>query len=132
MAGLGQPILSLVSRVFLDQHERIIDVLRRTGHTSLLHYMLQQIGQFRKLGEDFAMQHTDTEYLGELEDELQMAVLETIPIEKRLRGLPAEERLRGLSPDDVLRGFTPEGFARGLSKEEAARLREQLERRQRK
>ncbi len=123
MAGLGQPILSLVSRVFLDEHERIIEELRRTGHASLLHYMLQQIGQFRNLGKDFAMQHTDTEYLDELEDELQTAVLETIPIEKRLRGL---------SPDQVLRGFTPEGFARGLSDEDAARLREQLERRQRK
>ncbi len=40
------------------------------------------------------MQHADTQYMGELEEELQTAVLETIPVEKRLRGLPAEERLR--------------------------------------
>ena len=93
--------------------------------------MLQQIGQFRNLGEDFAMQHADTEYLGELEEELQTAVLETIPVEKRLRGLSPdeilrrftpEEVLRRFTPEEVLRGFTPEGFARGLSEEQAAQL----------
>ena len=47
-----------------------------------------QIQQFRKFGEDFAMQHKDSEYLGEVEEELQTAVLEAIPAEKRLRGLP--------------------------------------------
>ena len=62
----------------------------------LLCYTLQQIEQFRSLGEEFAMQHADTEYMGELEEELQTAVLEAIPVERRLRGLPAEERLRGL------------------------------------
>ena len=127
MAELGQPILSLVSRVILNDHERILEQLSRTGHGLLLCYMLQQIEQFRNLGEDFAMQHTDTEYMGELEEELQTAVLEAIPVEKRLRGLPAEERLRGLSPEEVLRRFTPEEVAGGLSDEQAARLRELLE-----
>jgi len=89
----------------------------------LLCYTLQQIEQFRSLGEEFAMQHADTEYMGELEEELQTAVLEAIPVERRLRGLPAEERLRGLSPEEV---------AGGLSDEQAARLRELLERRQRR
>ena len=88
----------------------------------LLCYTLQQIEQFRSLGEEFVMQHADTEYMGELEEELQTAVLEAIPVERRLRGLPAEERLRGLSPEEV---------AGGLSDEQAARLRELLERRQR-
>ena len=121
MAERGQPILSLVSGVLLTEHRRIIEELGRTGHGRLLHYMLQQVGQFRNLGEDFAMQHKDSEYLGELEEELQTAVLEAIPVEKRLQGLPAEE---------VLRRFTPEELAAGLSKEQAARLRELLERRQ--
>jgi len=40
----------------------------------VLHYMLQQVGQFRSLGEDFAMQHRDSEYLGELEEELDGGV----------------------------------------------------------
>ena len=102
----------------------------------LLCYTLQQIEQFRSLGEEFAMQHADTEYMGELEEELQTAVLEAIPVERRLRGLPAEERLRGLSPEEVLRRFTPrevlrrftpEELAGGLSDEQAERLRELLE-----
>lgn len=102
----------------------------------LLCYTLQQIEQFRSLGEEFAMQHADTEYMGELEEELQTAVLERIPVERRLRGLPAEERLRGLSSEEVLRRFTPtevlgrftpEELAGGLSDEQAERLRELLE-----
>ena len=96
----------------------------------LLCYTLQQIEQFRSLGEEFAMQHADTEYMGELEEELQTAVLEAIPVERRLRGLPAEGRLRGLSPEEVLRRVTPEQVAGGLSDEQAARLRDLLERRQ--
>ena len=78
------------------------------------------------------VQHADMEYMGELEEELQTAVLEAIPVERRLRGLPAEERLRGLSPEEVLRRFTPEQVAGGQSDEQAARLRELLERRQRR
>jgi hypothetical protein len=102
----------------------------------LLCYTLQQIEQFRSLGEEFAMQHADTEYMGELEEELQTAVLETIPVERRLRGLAAEERLRGLSSEEVLRRFTPtevlgrftpEELAGGLTDEQAERLRELLE-----
>ena len=87
MAERGQPILSLVSRVFLRDRERIIDQLTHTGHADLLYYMLQQIQQFRKFGEDFAMQHKDSEYLGEVEEELQMAVLEAIPAERYARRL---------------------------------------------
>ena len=84
--------------------------LKRSGYAHLLSYMLQQIQQFRHLGEDFAMQHKDSEYLGELEEELQTAVLEAIP---------AERRLRGLSPEEVVAS---------LSEEQLARLRDLLER----
>ena len=78
------------------------------------------------------MQHADTEYMGELEEELQTAVLEAIPVERRLRGLAA--RRGGLSPEVVLRRFTPDksfatGVAGGLSDEQATRLRELLEHR---
>jgi len=118
--------------------------LKRTGHGPLLCYTLQQIQQFRNLGEDFAMQHKDSEYLGELEGELKTAVLEAIPADERLRGLSPDERLRGLSPDEILRRFTPDEILRrftpdeilrrftpeelvgGLSEEQLARLRELL------
>jgi hypothetical protein len=157
MADRGQPILSLVSSVFVKEHRRIIQELGRTGHARLLQYVLQQVGQFRSLGEDFAMQHKDSEYMGELEEELQTAVLDAIPVEKRLEGLTPdevlrrftpeevlrrftpeevlrrftpEEVLRRFTPEEVLRRFTPEELAAGLSEEQAARLRELLERRQ--
>ena len=101
---------------------------------ALLYYMLQQVQQFRSLGEDFAMKHKDSEYLGEVEEELQTAVLEAIPAEKRLRGLLPEERcgllpVRGLPPEARVRGLSPEELLGGLSEEQAARLRELLERR---
>jgi hypothetical protein len=138
MAERGQPLLSLVSRVFLRDRERIIEQLTHTGHVDLLCYMLQQVQQFRRFGEDFAMQHKDSEYLGEVETELRAAVLEAIPPEERLRGLPPEERLRGLPPEERLRGLPPEERLRGvsfdelilnLSEDQVAQLREALERR---
>ena len=146
MADRGQPILSLVSRVFLNERERIIGQLQQTEHKVWLYYMLQQIEQFRTLGKEFAMQHTGTETMGELAEELQTAFLEAMPVEKRLRGLPAEDRLRGLPAEDRLRGLpaedrlrglpaedrlrglSPEELAGGLSEEQAARLRKLLER----
>ena len=128
MAERGQPVFSLVSRVFLSEHERIISELRNAGHGALLAYVLQQIQQFRTLGEDFAMQHTDTQYLGPLEEELLTAVLQAAPVEKRLEGLSAEERVRGLAPEERVRGLAPEELAAGLTPEQAARLRELLER----
>jgi hypothetical protein len=130
MAERDQPILSLVSGVFLNEHRRIIEELGRTGHRSLLNYVLQQVVQFRSLGEEFAMQHKDSEHLDEVEEDLQTAVLELIPVEKRLQGQAREEFLRGLSPEEVLRRFTAEELAAGLSEEQAARLRELLARRQ--
>ena len=74
--------------------------------------MLQQIQQFRTLGEDFAMQHTDTQYLGALEEELLTAVLQAAPVEKRLEGLSPEERVRGLSAEERVEGLS---LAAGLS-----------------
>jgi hypothetical protein len=127
MAELGDPILSLMSRVFLKDHRRIMEQLTQTGHPALLCYTLQQIEQFRKMGERFIMTHADTQYMNELEDELQI-VLAGISPERRLRGLPPEDRLRGLSPKEVLRRFTPEQLAGGLTDEQAAQLRELLER----
>ena len=129
MAKLGHPVLSLVSRVFLNEHERIIKLLRETGHEPLLCYVLQQVAQFRNMGKEFAMQHAGTEYLDEVEDELK-TILRGMPVALRLDGLPAEEVLRRYTPEEVLRRFTPEELADGLSEEQASRLRELLERRQ--
>jgi len=109
LAERNQPVLSLVSRVFLNNRGRIIEELKRTGHWALLRYMLQQVQQFHSLGEGFAVQHGLNDNLAEVEEELLTKVLEAVPAERRLRGLSLEDRLAG------------------LSEEEAARLRELLE-----
>jgi hypothetical protein len=88
LAQRGQPILSLVSRVFLRERKRIIQQLTDAGHLDLLYYALQQVAQFRKSGERFTMDHKDVKYMGEVEEELQMAVLESIPPERRMEGIP--------------------------------------------
>jgi hypothetical protein len=103
--------------------------LTGAGSGPILAFALQQIHEFLALGEDFAMQYSGTEYLGEWNEELKTAVLELIPPEERLRGLSPEERLRGLSPEERLRGLSPEERIRGLSDEELDRLRELLEQR---
>jgi hypothetical protein len=133
MAKRGQPILSVVSRVFLRHRQRIIQQLMRSGHGVLLGYMLQQVQQFLSLGEAFAMQHTGSEYMTEVEDELLTSVLESIPPERRLQGLSPERRLQGLSPQEfqellralplqeLLRGLAPEERLQGLAPEERLR-----------
>lgn len=134
MAARGEAVLSLVSRVFLRQRQGIMEQLIRTGHAALVWYMLQQVQQFHSLGEDFAMQHTESEYLGELEVDMLTSVLEAAPedvlasvltaapeemLARVLKTIPVEKRLRGLPPEEL---------AAGLSDEQAARLWELLER----
>jgi hypothetical protein len=127
MAERGQPILSLVSRVFVNDRRSIIEKLARGGHDALApyRYMVQQVRQFRN-EENFAMQQVLSENLKQFYDELLTKELEELPVERRLQGISPEERLRGLSPNELLRALPPE-FVAGLSEEEAARLRELLE-----
>ena len=120
MAELGDPLLSLVSRVFLKQHRRIMKQLQETGRTALLCYALQLIDWFRSLDERLMMTHSGTPYIKALEDELQR-VHDAISSERRMRGLSAEELLRGLSAEEVLQVLTDE---------QIVRLRELLDRSQ--
>ena len=139
MAERGQPILSLVSRVFLNDRRSIIEKLARGGHGALANYryMVQQVKQFRS-EEDFAMQQALSENLEQFDEELFARMVEEASVEQRLRGLSPEERLRGLPPEERLRGLSseellralPPEFVTGLSEEEAARLRDLLERKQ--
>lgn len=108
MAERGEAVLSLVSRVFLRDRERIMKQLERTGRGRLLHFMFQQIQHFRRLGKEFAMQHAQTEYLGALEEDLKTEFLAELSTEDRLRGIPPEDRLRGIPPEDILGSLSPE------------------------
>ena len=131
MAERGQPILSLVSRVFLNDRRSIIEKLARRGHEALAnyHYMVQQVKQFRN-EEDFAMQQALSENLEQFDEDLFTKMMEEASVEQRLRGLspeevlralPPEERVRGLSPEERVRGLPPEERVRGLPPEERVR-----------
>ena len=120
MAEFGHPILSLVSRAFLNDRESIIKKLASGGQGPLVHYMVQQITQFGK-EEDVAMQQALSENLAGLADELFTKMLEEAPVERRLRGL---------SPEELARALSPEELADALSDEQAAQLRELLDRKQ--
>ncbi len=126
MAERAQPILSLVSRDFLNDHRSIIERFAAKGEAALANYryMVQQVEQFRG-EEDFAMQQAVTGTLKQFDEELFDRMIQEAPAERRLRGLPPEERLRGLPPEDVLRAL-PKEFVSGLSEDELARLRELL------
>jgi hypothetical protein len=103
MAERGQPILSLVSRVFLNDRRSIIEKLALGGEGALANYryMVQQIKQFRS-EEDVAMQQAISENLTQFEDDLVNKMLEELPAERRLRGVAAEDRVRGLSSEQIL------------------------------
>ena len=113
MAERGQAVLSLVSRVFLKNRERIIDKLNDAGHGPLVRYMVQQ---FHTIRENFAVQHG-------LSDDLQeMEALEEELLTKILDGAPTNGEAGG--------GLSPEQRLAGISDEDAARLRELLDRKE--
>jgi hypothetical protein len=120
MATRGQPVLSLVSHVFLDDLPRIMKELTQTGHHALLHFMVQQVHQFRTT-EGFAMQHALSGDLEGFEEQLVTELMKWVPAEQRLRGLPPEDRLRGLPAEERLRGLPLEERLRGLPPEERLR-----------
>ena len=92
MAERGQPILSLVSRVFLNDRRSIIEKLARGGQEALAnyHYMVQQVKQFRS-EEDSAMQQLLSENLEQFDKDIVTKMLEELPVERRLRGLSSEK-----------------------------------------
>jgi hypothetical protein len=132
MAQRGQPILSLVSREFLNDFESIISRLAAKGKEALInyHYMVQQINQLRSV-EDVVMQQAVTDTLAKVDESLVDRFIEELSAEQRLKGLPPEERLRGLLPDDILRAL-PKEFVESLSDDALACLREAVKRQQEK
>jgi hypothetical protein len=129
VAGVKEPILSLFSRVFLDDCQRIITELSEHGYEDVLWFAFQQIEQFRTLREAFAMQHKDTETMDRVRKELIDSVLRMLPAEDRLRGLSPEERLQGIPPEDRLRGIRPDQIVQALGGEQIKQLEALLKQR---
>lgn len=137
MALRGQPVLSLVSGVFLNSRDRIMELIAKPDNARIMWYALQQIHQFELLGEVFAMQHAGSEEFSTLHEDAIGALREflaskefahELSVEDRLRGVTAERILRELPIEEILRGLPPEDRLRGLSVDERRELRELLER----
>ena len=122
-------MLSLVSRLFLNDPGSIIDKWAYGPFGHLVEWMVQQVRQFDP-EEDSAVQQALSENLEELQEQLLTKMLERTPRERLLQVLSPEERLRGLPAEERLRGLSPEELAAALGEQDAARLRELLERKQ--
>ena len=123
MAERGQPVLSLVSRVFLNDRRSIIEKLARRGHGALAHYryMVQQVKQFRT-EEDFAMQQAT---FGE------SRAVGGGTLDQDVGGASCRAAAaRAVAGGAAARAVARRSLLAGLSEEEAARLRELLERKQ--
>jgi hypothetical protein len=113
IAGPDEPVLTLFSRVLLQERGRIISELNESGHWDVVDYAIQQIAQFKALGEEFKMQHKDVAIMDMTFEEFKADLL---------RRMPPEQRLEGLSVEDILKFLKQE-----LSPQERARIRESLE-----
>ncbi len=104
MAELSRPILSLVSRAFVSEHESIMKRLAAGGEGALAfyHYMVQNMKQFHSEEED-AMQQAVIDNLEQFEKELFTKMLKETPVEQRLQGLTPEELLQALPPEKLAR-----------------------------
>ena len=126
LAEQGQPVLSLVSRLFLNDPGSIIDKWAYGAFGHLVEWVVQQVRQFDP-EEDSAVQEALSENLEELQEQLLTKMLARTPRERLLQVLSPEERLPGLPAEERLRGLSPEQRLAGLSEQEAARMRELLE-----
>ena len=127
LAEQGEPVLSLVSRLFLNDPGSIIGKPAYGPFGHLVEWMVQQVRKFDP-EEDSAVQQALSENLEELQEQLLTKMLERTPRERLLQVLSPEERLRGLPRGERVRGLSPEQRLAGLSEQEAARMRELLER----
>lgn len=106
LAGLGHPLLTMFSPEVLSRPAEVYSLLRANGYNVLVTYVLSQIEQLRKLGQEFAMTH-----LGAA-DEMEKVCRElmaAIPLDRRVSS--EEERrelLAQMSPAELLAVLSPE------------------------
>jgi hypothetical protein len=129
VAGVQEPILSLFSSVFLRDQRSIIQELSEHGYQDVLSFACQQIEQFRKFYEGFAMQHKDVKVMDRVREELINVLLPMLPPKDRLRGLSPSERREGIPPEEWLKGIPPEEIIRALGREQLAQLEDLLRKR---
>ncbi len=123
LANAQHPLMTVVSRRFLNDHSTVFEFLRNGGYNDLMAYMGCQIVQFKTLGKDFAMQHLgmDQEFRNAFS-----ALLKKLPPEDLLEALTDDQRLQGLSPEKRLKGLPVEDRVKDLNPDELDRLRKML------
>jgi hypothetical protein len=114
LADVEHPLLVAFSPQFLRDTAQVSSWLRAAGYNDVAVYVAQQLTQFHKSGEEFAMVHqgadkemyeTLLKLIKELpfEDRIRFVSLDEIPVEERLKGVHAEELLKYLPADEVER-----------------------------
>ncbi len=125
LAGLGEPILTFVSREFLD-HPRPFVELFKIEFADVVYYMTQQIQQFSLAQPKFEEQHMAEKMYQTLE-EMRADIIAHTPIEQRLRGLSYQERMQGVPVQERLQGVPVQERLQGLTAEELKRLKKLLD-----
>jgi hypothetical protein len=83
------------------------------------HSLYQQVEQFRKRRGAMAMK--DHEVFEKSYEQVLQDMIESLPVEKRLRGLKPEELLKVLKPEELLKVLKPEELLKVLKPEELLR-----------
>jgi hypothetical protein len=131
--------LALFSRTFLRDPRPIIEHWRDTPHAAVLAFVIQQIEQFKRLGDAFAMQHTDTSTMSPtLQEAVESALksmtreelkqlfskanlLEGIPPEELVKIIPPEELVKIIPPEELVKIIPPEKLVHAVTPEEIVR-----------
>ena len=128
MAGLGQPVLSLVSRLFLNDPGSIIDKWANGPFANMVEWMVQQVRQFDP-EEDSAVQQALSENLAELQEQLLTKMLaRNAPRAVVAGAITGRTVAQACRRKSGCAGLSLEQRLAGLSEQEAARMRELLER----
>ena len=111
LAEQGEPVLSLVSRLFLNDPGSIIGKSAYGPFGHLVEWMVQQVRKFDP-EEDSAVQQALSENLEELQEQLLTKMLERTPRERLLQVLSPEERSRPAAGRAGARIVTGAAFGR--------------------
>lgn len=120
-AGVTHPVLSMLSPTVLKHDGQVYHALTQAGFSDILGYIWQLIRQFSSRP-GFAEQHTETDEMVKIAEELMKEFLESLTPEERLEGLSPVERLEGLSPVDRVQDLSLEERLAGLPREEIEKL----------
>ncbi len=107
-----------------EEKQKAFDILAKISKLPNLLWLymsgLKQV-MFPGKGEEKMAIEITPEYVMNLGTQMQKALLASLSVEDRLRGLKPEDRLRGLKPEDRLKGLKPEDRLRGLKPEDRLR-----------